>query len=251
MNWFKFENLNDLSVMSDILKYLIVDDDEIARLAIESEAGKFTFFRKIASCAHPLQAAELISQHNPDIIFVDIEMPDMNGLELVKMFPDKSMVPVFITSHPEFAVDGYSVQAFDYLLKPLNAERFSRCALRLRDFFQLRNKAYAFDREQEANFIIIKQGYEKHRLRLQDILYLEAMKDYTRIILSGKQYLVLAPLSVMLEKLSSDQFVRIHRSYVVNVNKVTEIKQNKIVLQTIELPLGKLYKNSMKIKFRT
>ena len=152
--------------MPDVLKYLIVDDEELDRLAIENEADKFPFLKMIASCAHPMHAAEMIHQHPPDIIFVDIEMPDLNGLELVKMFRNESMVPIFITSHPEFALDSYEMEAFDYLLKPLSAERFARCAYRLRDFFKLRDKAFAFDQDQETDCLIIKQGYEKHRLRI-------------------------------------------------------------------------------------
>jgi DNA-binding LytR/AlgR family response regulator len=235
--------------MPDSLKYLIVDDDEIDRLAIEYEAEKFPFLKRIASCPHPLQAVELINRLHPDVIFVDIEMPDISGLEMVKMSRNKSMVPVFITSHPEFALDSYEMEAFDYLLKPLSAERFARCAIRLRDFFQLRDKAFAFDKEQETGYIIIKQGYEKHRLRLHDILYLEAMKDYTRIMIAGKQYLVLAPLMNMLEKMPAEKFVRIHRSFVVNLDKITEVRGNKIYIATTELPLGKLYKNSLNGKF--
>jgi DNA-binding LytR/AlgR family response regulator len=235
--------------MADSLKCLIVDDDEIDRLAIECEIKKFPFFKLVASCPHPLQAAELINRLHPDVIFVDIEMPDISGLELVKISRNKSIVPVFITSHPEYAVDSYEMEAFDYLTKPLSAERFARCATRLKDFFQLRDKAFAFDKEQETDYIIIKQGYEKHRLRLHDILYLEAMKDYTRIILAGKQYLVLAPLINMLEKMPARKFVRIHRSYIVNLDKITEVRQNKIYILTTELPLGKLYKNSLIGKF--
>jgi DNA-binding LytR/AlgR family response regulator len=235
--------------MPDSLKYLIVDDDEIDRLAIEYEAEKFPFLKRIASCPHSLQAVELINRLHPDVIFVDIEMPDISGLELVKMSRNKSMVPVFITSHPEFALDSYEMEAFDYLLKPLSAEKFARCAIRLRDFFQLRDKAFAFDKEQETDYIIIKQGYEKHRLRLHDILYLEAMKDYTRIMIAGKQYLVLAPLMNMLKKMPAEKFVRIHRSFVVNLDKITEVRGNKIYISTTELPLGKLYKNSLNGKF--
>ncbi len=235
--------------MPDSFKCLIVDDDEIDRLVIEWETKKFPFLKIVASCPHPLEAAELINKLHPDIIFVDIEMPDISGLELVKMSRNKSIVPIFITSHPEFAVDSYDMEAFDYLIKPLSAERFARCAMRLRDFFQLRDKAFAFDKEQETDYIIIKQGHEKYRLRLHDILYLEAMKDYTRIMLSGKQYLVLAPLITMLGKMPAGKFTRIHRSYIVNLDKITEVRGNKIYIQKTELPLGKLYKDSINGKF--
>jgi DNA-binding LytR/AlgR family response regulator len=231
--------------MSEVLKYLIVEDDEIDRLSVENEADKFPFLKRIASCSHPLEAAELISAHHPDILFVDIEMPGISGLQLVKKLAGERLLPVFITSHPEFAIESYEIEAFDYLLKPLTTERFARCALRLRDFHQLKQKAFAFEKEQESGILMIKQGYEKCKLQIKEILYLEAMKDYTRIIVAGKQYLVLATLSSMQEQLPPEKFIRIHRSYVVNLDKIVRLKGNRIHLPEYDLPVGKLYKNAL------
>jgi DNA-binding LytR/AlgR family response regulator len=232
--------------MNDTLKYLIVEDDEIDRLSVETEADKFPFLQRIASCSHALEAVELISKYHPDVLFLDIEMPGISGLQLVKMLTEETLLPVFITSHPEFAIESYEIEAFDYLLKPLTAGRFARCALRLHDFSRLRTRAFAFEKEQESGVLLIKQGYEKCKLQLQDILYLEAMKDYTRIVVPGKQYLVLTTLSSMQDKLPPEKFVRIHRSYIVRLDKITAVKGNKIFLPSAELPVGKLYKNVLK-----
>ena len=229
--------------MSKALKYLIVDDQELDRLNIEACASAFPFLQKIAACCHPLEAFELIERFSPDIIFADIEMPGMSGLELVRMAGGKVPAPVFITSHPEFALESYEIEAFDYLLKPVHAERFGKCALRLRDFFQLRTNAFAFDKEQESGSIIIKQGHDKCRLLLQEILYLEAMKDYVAIVTEAKKYLVLGTLTGMQEKLPAEKFARIHRSYIANTDKISAWKANKIHISHYELPVGKLYKN--------
>jgi DNA-binding LytR/AlgR family response regulator len=225
---------------------MIVEDDEIDRLSVETEADKFPFLQRIASCSHPLEAVGLITDHRPDVLFVDIEMPGVSGLQLVKKIGGGNLLPVFITSHPEFALESYEMEAFDYLLKPLASERFARCALRLRDFSQLRSSAFAFEKEQEKDTLVIKQGHEKYKLLINEIYYLEAMKDYTRIFLSGKQYLVLAPLSAMQERLPEKRFIRIHRSYIVNVDKITGVKSNRVYLPDHELPQGKLYKNALK-----
>ena len=227
------------------LKYVIIDDDEIDRAVIETEAAKFSFLQKIASCSNPIEAIEIITHFNPEIIFLDIEMPGLSGIELIRKKITASSLPVFITSHPEFALESYELDAFDYLLKPVSSERFARCALRLRDFYQMRLKAYAFDAEQEQDFIIIKQGYDKYKIPIHDIVYLEAMRDYTRITTVTKQYLVLTTLNGIIEKLPSDIFVRIHRSYVVNRNKIDAIQKNKINIQSQELPIGKLYKHAL------
>jgi DNA-binding LytR/AlgR family response regulator len=172
-------------------------------------------------------------------------MPGTNGLELIRNLSGQVPAPVFITSHPEFALDGYEVEAFDYLLKPVTNERFSKCVSRLQDFFQLRDKAVAFEKESESNFIIIKQGYDKYKINVNDILFLEAMKDYTKLVSMNTQYLVLGTLSGMYEKLPSASFIRIHRSYIVNCNKITATKGNKVYISNYELPVGKLYKKAI------
>jgi DNA-binding LytR/AlgR family response regulator len=227
------------------LKYVIVDDDEIDRLAVETQASRYPFLQRLAVCSQPLEALELIGRYQPDILFADIEMPGLSGLELVSVLGGKVPAPVFITSHPEYAIEGYERQAFDYLLKPLSPERFDQCAMRLRDFFQLRAKAYAFDQQEETDTLLIKQGYERYKLYLPDLLFLEAMKDYTRIVTRQASYLVLKPLSGMMEQLPADRFIRIHRSFIVNRDRIDAFKNNKLILQTHELPVGKIYRQAL------
>jgi DNA-binding LytR/AlgR family response regulator len=227
------------------LRYIIIDDDEIDRAVVESEANKFSFLQKIAACCNPLEAIEIINQGKPDIIFLDIEMPGLSGIEFIRKKITSAALPVFITSHPEFALEGFELEAFDYLLKPVSSERFAACAFRLRDFYRMRVKAYAFDAAQEANFIIIKQGHDKYKIAVNDIVYLEAMKDYTRITTLDKQFLVLTTLNGIIEKLPHDNFVRIHRSYVVNKSRVEGVQKNKVIIQSQELPVGKLYRHAL------
>ena len=227
------------------LKYLIVDDSTIDRMSIEAEASRFPFLVKLASCSHALEAVEVISKSQPDIIFTDIEMPDINGLELIRNMAGKIAAPVFITSHPEFALNGFELEAFDYILKPFNSERFSRCALRLNDFFQLKQKAFAFEKEEEENFIVIKQGYDKYKIAIHDIIYLEAMKDYTKIVTETGPYLLLGTLSGVLTKLPSKDFRQVHRSFIINIQKINAVRGNKVILQEYELPVGKFYKHTL------
>ena len=227
------------------LKYIIVDDDEIDRTVVEIEATKFSFLQKIASISNLLEALEIISCSKPDVIFLDIEMPGMSGIDFLRKKNHTSALPVLISSHPEFALEGFELEAFDYLLKPVSSERFATCAFRLRDFYQMHTKAFAFDTEQENNFIIIKQGYDKYKIAISDILYLEAMKDYTKIVTTDQKYLVLSTLNGIIEKLPIEKFVRIHRSYVVNKNRVEAFQKNKVIIQAIELPVGKLYRHKL------
>ncbi len=234
--------------MLPTLKYLIIDDDEIDRLAMEMEALTHPFLQKIAVCAHPLEAMELIRQTRPDIIFVDIEMPDLNGLEMVTRLAGSVPAPVFVTSHPEYALESYEKQAFDYILKPLVSERFAACARRLRDFFDLRVRAHAYDSLQQDE-LVIKQGYDKYKVRIAEILYLDAMKDYTRVVTASGQYLVLNTLTAMQEQLPGEKFIRIHRSFVVNRDHILYVQASSVRVQLFELPVSRLYKNSLKTIF--
>lgn len=227
------------------LTYVIVDDDELDRLALEAQASRYPFLHRTAVCDQALEALEMIKRFSPDIVFADVEMPEMSGLELISYLNGRVPAPVLITSHPEYAAEGYERQVFDYLLKPLSDERFCRCAHRLRDFFELRAKAFAFDRQEEAGTLVIKQGYEKHRLYLPDVFYLEAMKDYTRIVTVQGQYLVLTTLSGFLQQLPPEKFIRIHRSFIVNRDRVDAIRGGKVALMNYELPVGKLYKHAL------
>jgi DNA-binding LytR/AlgR family response regulator len=230
--------------MYDPIKYLIVDDDELDRMAVVLEASKYPYLQRVGICKNGAEAIDYIQHLKPDIVFSDIEMPGTNGIDMMRALYGKIPVPVFITSHPEFALESYDLEVFDYILKPLSAERFEKCMNRVQDFFKLRKKAMDIDNNSgESGYIMVKQGYEKHRLHHSDIVFLESMKDYTKIkTMSGQSLLVLETLSSLLKQLPEDRFIRIHRSYAVNMNKIDSVASNKVNLCGIELPVGKSYK---------
>jgi DNA-binding LytR/AlgR family response regulator len=231
--------------MQEILKYLIVDDVEIDSRAIEALASGYSFLKKVATCQHALEAIELVPILKPDILFADIEMPGSSGLELVRHLAGSVSVPVFVTSHPEFALEGYEIEAFDYILKPVNPDRFGSCVSRIRAFYELRSKSFAFDKEKQSEYIVIKQGYDKYKISMHDILYLEAMKDYTRMVTLNNQYLILGTFTSMHDQLPADRFIRIHRSYIVNQHKIESVAGNRVFISGHELPVGKSYKYAL------
>ncbi len=226
------------------LKYLIIDDDETDREVIELEAIKFPFLELTGTFTNPVEALEILAENKIDLLFLDIEMPGISGIDFLRINKYPGLLSILTTSHPEFALEGFDLDVFDYLLKPISSKRFSTCALRAEDYFRMKNKSFAFDEETETNFIIIKQGYDKFKIPTQEILYAEAMRDYTRIVTIQQQYLVLSTLNSFAEKLP-DTFVRIHRSYLVNSKKIDSVQKNKILIQSIELPVGKLYKHAI------
>src|SRR5690606_24236814 len=202
------------------------------------EATKFNFLNNIGVFDNAQQALASISKKAPDILFSDIEMPGITGIEMMKQIIGQVPAPVFITSHPEYALQSFDLEIFDYLLKPINSERFSKCINRLEEFFVLHQKAMAIDNREEGNdYMIIKQGYDKFKVNFDEILYLEAMKDYTKICTAEKQnYLVVETLGGLLQQLPSDRFQRIHRSYIVNIGRITHFSTNKFWVGTHGLP---------------
>lgn len=229
--------------MPPTITYLVVDDDELDRLAVMSEAAKYPYLQRLGVCRSGTEAIEYIRHLKPDIVFSDIEMPGTSGMDMLRTLYGRIPVPVFITSHPEFALESYDLEVFDYILKPLSTERFEKCMNRVLDFFRLRQRAMDLEQPEENGYIMVKQGYEKHRIHHSDIVFLEAMKDYTKIkTVSGQSLLVLETLSSLLQQLPEGKFLRIHRSYAVNRMRVESVGAGKVGISGLELPVGKSYK---------
>jgi DNA-binding LytR/AlgR family response regulator len=172
-------------------------------------------------------------------------MPGMTGIEVLRKIKDKVPVAVFITSHPEFALDGFELSALDYVLKPLTAERFALTANRIEEYWAMKQKAISYEVLFEKESLTIKEGHTQVKLPQEDIIYLEAMQDYTKVVTEKKSYLTLTTLTGFLEKLSGNRFLRVHRSYAVAINKIKELHASKIICGTNEIPIGKTYRSAI------
>lgn len=226
------------------LRYLIVDDKEIDRLYIETQAARHTFLKKQAICTNALEALEIIRASPPDILFADIEMPGITGMELVRAISAQVPVIIFITSHPEFALEGFEMEVFDFISKPIDTQRFNKCIHRVQEFWLMRKHAFAFEQQQHPdNFIVVKQRYDKFRIHINNILYLESLRNYTKIVTVDITYLVLETLSSLHGKLAEAAFLRVHRSFVINRDKIDAVTGSKLIIGKEEIPVGKLYKN--------
>lgn len=193
----------------------------------------------------PVEALAAIKAIKPGLIFLDIEMPGTTGIELLKAVRDNVPMAVFITSFPEFAVSGFELSALDYILKPLSEERFAQCMKRVMEYWEMKRKSSAYDVLIEKDIITIKQGHDKMRLSMNEIIYLEAMHDYTKIYTGKKSYITMGALSNFLEQVPADYFLRIHRSYAVAGNKITGIRKNEILCEQVVLPIGKTYRQAI------
>lgn len=222
---------------------IVVDDNLVDRLTIQSFLKRYPNFRILNVFESSKEALAAYRDLNPDVLFLDIDMPEMNGLELRK---ELIQVPacVFITSYAEYALESFEVEAFDFLIKPFNAQRFDKTISRLTDFFDVKRKAQMLEYTLGTGTVFIKEGTTQIKLQLPDIIYLEAMKDYTGLVTSVKRYMVLESISSLLEQNMFRNFVRIHRSFAVQKHFVQ--KYNSRIVELIngtELPVGRSFKD--------
>ena len=223
---------------------IIVDDDEIDRLTTTSFVRRYPFLSidGIYESAEQVLAASHESQ--PDVLFLDIDMPGITGLELRKKL---DLVPacIFITSHPEYALEGFEVTALDFLVKPLKAERFEKAMERLQHFLEIHSKAALLDYTLGDDTLFIKDGHDHIKLQLHEIIYLEALKDYTGIVTLNKKYCVLSPLGNLLKEKAFKSFIRIHRSYAVQKHFINKISAKAVTVNNLLLPIGRSYKEAV------
>jgi two-component system LytT family response regulator len=226
------------------LTCLIADDEEIDRLTVAAHLRNYPFIRIAAACDDAHKALEFLLKNPVDILFLDIDMPGLTGIELRSRFMDIRAC-VFITAYPDYALDAFEAAAIDFLVKPITGDRFARAIQRIRDYFEIRQKADLFEHSLGQDTIFIKEGHEKTKIKLHDILYLEALRDYTAIVTPQRKYHVLTTLGNLLNENEFRSFIRIHRSYAVQRHYVKRLDTRNVYLENISLPLGKAYKNDV------
>lgn len=230
-----------LYFMKETLTCIIIDDDDLDRMAVEAELLSFPKIKILGSYNNPIEAISAINAHQPNVLFLDIDMPEINGVDFVRSISNLETINVFITSHPEFALQGFQLKVFDFILKPLETSRFESCIQRILDFVKLKDKAEAYDVLFENEKIIFKEGHNVMNLNANEVIYLEAYGDYTKIVTENKSHLTLTTLSNFLGSLPSGKFMRIHRSYVVSINKVKSLGHKCIDMGVDIIPVGKTY----------
>jgi two-component system, LytTR family, response regulator len=222
----------------------IVDDNQIDRLAAASFVRKFSFIKIAGIFDNAVDALEAAEKNMPDALFLDIDMPEIDGLDLrVKL--NKVPACIFITAYPEYALQSFQVNALDFLVKPINAERFDVTMDRLQYYLDIHYKADLLDHSLNDDSLFIKDGHEHIKIQFYDIIYLEALKDYTGIITKEKKYCVLTPLGNLLKEKAFQSFIRIHRSYAVQKHFIRKVTPKAVMVNHVLLPVGRSYKEAL------
>ena len=234
-----------------MIKCLAIDDEPLALQKLSSYVKKTPYLQLLGACQSALEAKEIMQKEWIDAIFIDINMPDLNGMEFVKQMDRPPMV-VFTTAYSEYALEGFKVDAVDYLLKPFGLQDFLRAAQKVRHRYELENPATQSNPNEEAvgidaDAMYLKSDYKTVRINISDIRYVEGMSEYLKIYLEGekKPLIVLLSMKRLEERLPSNTFMRIHRSYIINLKKIREVNKNRVVLgEDAYLPIGDLYKEN-------
>lgn len=223
---------------------IIVDDDEIDRLTALSFLADYSFIEVTGQYSDPVKALAAAKQNSPDVLLLDIDMPGMNGLDLRRQL---LQVPacIFMTAFPDYAVDGFELAALDFLVKPFSAARFTKSMDRLREYTDIRYRAELLNHTLGADTIFIKDGHAQVKLQLHEIIYLEALKNYTGIITASRKYAVLTPMGSLIKEKPFASFIRIHRSYAVQKHYIKKIGPAEVLVNNISLPIGRTYKESL------
>ncbi|HNT48194.1 MAG TPA: LytTR family DNA-binding domain-containing protein, partial [Bacteroidales bacterium] len=244
-------------------KCLLIDDEPLALQQLVSYVGKIPYLELVKACSGPTEAMEVMANEKVDVIFTDIEMPDINGLEYIRSLKDKPII-VFVTAYANFAIEGFQVDATDYLLKPFSLTDFMRCAEKVKQQHDLRmaatsgkEKPAGADKKEtsesdekkatqgwENEYVFVRADSRTVRLKISDIQYIESRKEYVVIFSQNSlPVMTLFSLKSIEEKLPKDVFMRVHRSFIVNLTKITEVVQNRIVFgKDASVPLGDQYK---------
>jgi len=225
------------------MKAIAIDDEPLALQVVRSHASKVPFLELKACFTNAFEALEYLQKEPVDLLFIDIKMPDITGLEFVASLQKKPMV-VFTTAYSEHAVTSFELDAIDYLLKPFSLARFIKACNKAQELLQLRSQGVPVS---VKDHLFLKTGYEQVKVYFKDILYMEGAGNYVTFVLEDKKLLSRMTMSEMLELLPPDMFVRVHRSYVVAKNKIEKIERHQVSIKGTQVPVGASFMQHLQV----
>lgn len=225
------------------IKCIAIDDEPLALKQISGYISKTPFLELVAGCKSAFDAMEVLENNEVHLMFVDIQMPDLTGIDFVKSLHRDQKV-IFTTAYEEYALEGFKVQALDYILKPFGYDEFLKSATKAKAHFDLLEKASTQPKaSSDGDYLFVKADYKIQRINLTDILYVESMREYVQIVLkNAKPVMTLMSLKSLEEKLPKQHFMRVHRSFIVNLNEIKTIERSRIIFDKKYIPVSEQYR---------
>jgi DNA-binding LytR/AlgR family response regulator len=229
---------------------IVIDDEPLALDLLTDYIGKIPFLKLERTFTNPIEGLGYLQENAVDLVFLDVELPYLSGIEFVKCLQSKPQI-IFTTAYEKYAVTGYDLEITDYLVKPVVFERFMKASSKAYSLNKLNRKGTdrsvnTLEKEPQPDYIMVKTGYSTIKVNLNDILYIEGLKDYIKIHTPDKTILTLNSLKKIQEILPDNRFVRVHRSFIVALPKIDSIQRSRIVIGKTFVPVGENYKSSFK-----
>ncbi|SEM13687.1 two component transcriptional regulator, LytTR family [Aquimarina amphilecti] len=236
--------------MNNRIKCLIVDDEPLAREIIENYISRINHLELIDSCANALEAFNIITNKNIDLIFLDIQMPELNGIDFLKDLSPSTQV-IFTTAYSDYAVDAFNLEAIDYLLKPIEFSRFLKSINKVLKLLDTTNSIPPVTTNTEEIdyqdvFIYLKVEKKMQKIFLKDIFFIESLKNYIKIKTSDREIIAYKGISSIESTLPSKKFLRVHRSFIVAIDNIQAFSTTEIEIKGIKIPVGRNYRESVK-----
>lgn len=221
------------------LNVVVIDDEKPAIDILSRFVNKLSFLDLVLATTDAFEGLTVLNTQNIDILLIDIKMPDISGIELIKSLKSKPYI-VLTTAYKEYALEGFELDVIDYLLKPIRFERFLKAMNKVHAHYNL-----MFNREEAHDSLLIKVNYKTIRLSFSDILYIEGCKDYVKVFTMDTMFLTRLNLKNIQEKLPDKEFLRIHRSFIVSISKISSFQRNEVYIANKLIPIGEFYKESV------
>lgn len=227
-----------------MLRCIAIDDEPLALELLEDNISKVPYLQLVASCNNPLQAMQILQKEKVDLIFLDIQMPGLTGLQFIQTIQEKPMF-ILITAYEKYALEGFNLDVVDYLVKPVALERFIKACNKAWDLHQLKNKKN-FPGEQ-PNYFFINADYSLVKVIFSDIMWIEGLKDYLKIHLksTNKPLVARITMKAIEEQLPPSMFTRVQKSFIVSKEHITSVRKNSVFINEIEIPVGDNYKDAI------
>lgn len=225
----------------------IIDDEPLAREGLSNYVREIDFLKLVGICENPIELTSLMHQHKVDLIFLDIQMPKMNGMEFLKI-TDEVPIVIITTAYPSYALESFQLDVMDYLLKPITFDRFFKAVKKARDYFQLKSTGHSVSNpahSEEPGYFFIKCENKYEKIFAQEILYIEGMQNYVQIVTEKGKYMTLLTLKDIEHNLENESFLRVHKSYIINISKINSIETHEICIRTHRIPISRNFRDQV------